>query len=123
MQADYDQIADQVAKHKESIKYVLEKSNNPVIINLLRRLPNIDQLIRNVVVFVSRTDDEFTLTDSNRYQKMGIDVVQLADIQSLLVKAKTGIGLQPDEIAAIKEEMDNSKQLQEEKIIKKMFYF
>lgn len=123
MQADYDQIADQVAKHKESIKYVLEKSNNPVIINLLRRLPNIDQLIRNVVVFVSRTDDEFTLTDSNRYQKMEIDVVQLADIQSLLVKAKTGIGLQPDEIAAIKEEMDNSKQLQEEKIIKKMFYF
>lgn len=115
VQADYDQIADQVAKHKESIKYVLEKSNNPVIINLLRRLPNIDQLIRNVVVFVSRTDDEFTLTDSNRYQKMGIDVVQLADIQSLLVKAKTGIGLQPDEIAAIKEEMDNSKQLQEEK--------
>ena len=115
VQADYDQIADQVAKHKESIKYVLEKSNNPVIINLLRRLPNIDQLIRNVVVFVSRTDDDFTLTDSNRYQKMGIDVVQLADIQSLLVKAKTGIGLQPDEIAAIKEEMDNSKQLQEEK--------
>lgn len=94
-----------------------------MIINLLRRLPNIDQLIRNVVVFVSRTDDEFTLTDSNRYQKMEIDVVQLADIQSLLVKAKTGIGLQPDEIAAIKEEMDNSKQLQEEKIIKKMFYF
>ena len=86
-----------------------------MIINLLRRLPNIDQLIRNVVVFVSRTDDEFTLTDSNRYQKMKIDVVQLADIQSLLVKAKTGIGLQPDEIAAIKEEMDNSKQLQEEK--------
>lgn len=86
-----------------------------MIINLLRRLPNIDQLIRNVVVFVSRIDDEFTLTDSNRYQKMGIDVVQLADIQSLLVKAKTGIGLQPDEIAAIKEEMDNSKQLQEEK--------
>lgn len=86
-----------------------------MIINLLRRLPNIDQLIRNVVVFVSRTDDEFTLTDSNRYQKMEIDVVQLADIQSLLVKAKTGIGLQPDEIAAIKEEMDNSKQLQEEK--------
>ena len=30
-------------------------------------------------------------------------------------RMETGIGLQPDEIAAIKEEMDNSKQLQEEK--------
>lgn len=115
VQADYNEVADQVAKHKESIKYVLGKSNNSVIINLLKRVPNIDQLIRNVVVFVSRTDTEFDLINSIRYKKVGIDVVQLADIQSLLVKAQNGIGLQPEEITAIKEEFDNNKQLQEEK--------
>ncbi len=112
---DYNEVADQVAKHKESIKYVLEKSNNPVIINLLKRLSNIDRLVKNVVVFVSRTEDEVTLVNTERYEKMGITVVQVADIQSLLIKAENKIGLQPEEIAAIKEELDNNKQLQEEK--------
>lgn len=114
--ADYNQVADQVAKHKESIKYVLEKSNNPVIIKLLQRLPNIDQLIRNVVVFVSRTENDFSLVNTTRYEKVGINVVQLADIQSLLIKAEDKVGLQPEEIEAIKEELNNNKQLQEEKI-------
>ena len=123
VQADYDQIADQVAKHKESIKYVLEKSNNPVIINLLRRLPNIDQLIRNVVVFVSRTDDEFTLTDSNRYQKMEIDVVQLADIQSLLVKAKMELDYSQTKLQLSKKKWTIVNNCKKKKIIKKMFYF
>lgn len=115
MLKDYGEIADQVAKHKESIKYVLEKSNNPLIINLLKRIPSIDQLIRNVVVVVSRSEEKFSLEKSERYQRVGIEVCQLDDIQSLLVKAPEGIGLQPEEISAIGEEMTNNKALEEEK--------
>lgn len=115
MLKDYGEIADQVAKHKESIKYVLEKSNNPLIINLLKRIPSIDQLIRNVVVVVSRSEEKFSLEKTERYQRVGIEVCQLDDIQSLLVKAPEGIGLQPEEISAIGEEMTNNKALEEEK--------
>lgn len=115
MLKDYGEIADQVAKHKESIKYVLEKSNNPLIINLLKRIPSIDQLIRNVVVVVSRSEEEFSLEKTERYQRVGIEVCQLDDIQSLLVKAPEGIGLQQEEISAIGEEMTNNKALEEEK--------
>ncbi len=115
MLKDYSEIADQVAKHKESIKYVLEKSNNPAIINLLKRIPSIDQLIRNVVVVVSRTEEKFTLEKIERYERVGIEVCQLDDIQSLLVKAPAGIGLQPEEVSAIGEEMNNNKALEEEK--------
>lgn len=115
MLKDYGEIADQVAKHKESIKYVLEKSNNPLIINLLKRIPSIDQLIRNVVVVVSRSEEKFSLEKIERYQRVGIEVCQLDDIQSLLVKAPEGIGLQPEEISAIGEEMTNNKALEEEK--------
>lgn len=112
---DYGDIADQVAKHKESIKYVLNKSNNPVIINLLKRIPSIDALIRNVVVFVSRNEDKFILEKVQRYQKVGIEVAQLDDIQSLLVKAKNNIGLKNEEIEAIAKELTNNDALEEEK--------
>lgn len=115
MLKDYGEIADQVAKHKESIKYVLEKSNNPLIINLLKRISSIDQLIRNVVVVVSRSEEKFSLEKIERYQRVGIEICQLDDIQSLLVKAPEGIGLQPEEISAIGEEMTNNRALEEEK--------
>lgn len=114
MLKDYSEIADQVAKHKESIKYVLEKSNNPVIINLLKRIPSIDQLIRNIVVVVSRNENDVKLDKTERYQRVGIEVCQLDDIQSILVKAQNNIGLQPEEISAIGEEMANNKALEEE---------
>ncbi|MGN1271542.1 MAG: nuclease-related domain-containing protein [Lactobacillus sp.] len=114
MLKDYSEIADQVAKHKESIKYVLEKSNNPVIINLLKRIPSIDQLIRNIVVVVSRNEKDIKLEKIERYQRVGIEVCQLDDIQSILVKAQNNIGLQPEEISAIGEEMANNKALEEE---------
>jgi hypothetical protein len=119
MLKDYSEIADQVAKHKESIKYVLEKSNNPAIINLLKRIPSIDQLIRNVVVVVSRTEEKFTLEKIERYERVGIEVCQLDDIQSLLVKAPAGIGLQPEEVG---EEMTNNKALEEEKTFSENIY-
>ncbi|EEJ72191.1 nuclease-related domain-containing protein [Lactobacillus ultunensis] len=112
---DYDDIADQVAKHKESIKYVLEKSNNPIIINLLKRVPSIDQLIRNVVVFIDRNMTDFSLEKTERYQRMGIEVGQLADVQSILVKAKNNIGLHSEEIEAVREELTNNDALEEEK--------
>lgn len=114
-QTDYDEIADQVAKHKESIKYVLEKSNNPVIINLLKHLPSVDQLIRNVIIFVGRNVNDFSLERIGRYQRMGIEVGQLADLQSILVKAKKDVGLHQEEIEAIKEELSNNNPLEEEK--------
>lgn len=114
MLKDYGEIADQVAKHKESIKYVLEKSNNPIIINLLKRIPSIDQLIRNIVVVVSRNERDIKLNNIERYQRVGIEVMQLNDIQSILVKAQGNIGLQPEEISAIGEVMENNKALEEE---------
>ena len=114
---DYDEVADQVSKHKESIKYVLENSNNPVVIKLLKRVP-IDRLIRNVVVWVSRTEDKFELEKTGRYLKMGIEVVQLSDIQALLVQAKDEVGLHSEEIEAISEEITNNNSLEEEKTFK-----
>ena len=112
---DYDAVADQVAKHKESVKYVLENSHNPVAINLLKRLSNIDQLIHNVVIFVDRNMNDFSLKKIDRYQRMGIEVGQLADIQSILVKAEGNIGLHPKEIEAVREELIDSNALEEEK--------
>lgn len=112
---DYDAVADQVAKHKESVKYVLENSHNPVVINLLKRLSNIDQLIHNVVIFVDRNMNDFSLKKIDRYQRMGIEVGQLADIQSILVKAEGNIGLHPKEIEAVREELIDSNALEEEK--------
>lgn len=115
---DYNDVADQVSKHKESIKYVLEKSHNPVIIQLLKRVP-IDKLIRNVVVFVSRTDDNFELKKIDRYTKMDIEVIQLSDLQALMVRAKDKISLQSEEIEALREELANNNSLEEEKAFKK----
>lgn len=114
---DYNDVADQVSKHKESIKYVLEKSNNPTVIELLKRIP-IDKLIRNVVIFVSRTEDEFELKKTDRYTKMGIEVIQLSDLQAVLVQARNEIGLQPEEIEAIGKELNDSTNLEEEKTFK-----
>lgn len=82
---------------------------------MLKRIPSIDQLICNVVVVVSRTEEKFTLEKIERYERVGIEVCQLDDIQSLLVKAPAGIGLQPEEVSAIGEEMTNNKALEEEK--------
>lgn len=112
---DYDELADQVAKHKESIKYVLNKSNNPIIIALLKRV-NIDQLIRNIVVFVSRTEKDFILEKTERYQKVGIEVAQLADLQSLFVQAKANFGLYDEEISAIENELTDYNVLSNEKV-------
>ncbi|QNQ82394.1 NERD domain-containing protein [Lactobacillus sp. PV037] len=101
----YQDISSQIAKHRDAIGYALRKSDNPVIKNLLKK-PAGQYLVHNLVVFISRSKQNFTFKNSELYTQKGAHVLKLADVQLVVsngVKTDVPVSLTDEEVKAIGE--------------------
>lgn len=110
----YQEISSQIAKHRDAIDYVLKQSQDPVIQKLLKK-PEGQYLVHNLVVFISRTSQNFTFKNSEVYTDHGADVLKLDDLQLVIssgVKSDVPVSLTDEEVKALGSALiDDSKNL------------
>lgn len=110
----YQEISSQIAKHRDAIDYVLKQSQDPVIQKLLKK-PEGQYLVHNLVVFISRTSQNFTFKNSEVYTDHGAEVLKLDDLQLVIssgVKSDVPVSLTDEEVKALGSALiDDSKNL------------
>lgn len=110
----YQEISSQIAKHRDAIDYVLKQSQDPVIQKLLKK-PEGQYLVHNLVVFISRTSQNFTFKNSEVYTDHGAEVLKLDDLQLVIssgVKSDVPVSLTDKEVKALGNALiDDSKNL------------